>query len=125
MFWCCSLWSRLYLPYLPCFLDKCTFFWGVLYLEQALSNLSTLNSRYVHAFLCKDSYHFEAYLLSTYLPCFLDMYITFLGCSLWSRLYLPYLPCFSDMHTNFWVALFGAGSFYPIYLEFKICTCFL
>ena len=124
-FFSCSLWSRIYLPYLPCFSDMHTtffallsleqalstlstmffghayhffclalfgagsiypiyhVFWtciplfGLLSLEQALSTLSAMGSRYRHTSSVLGLYHFEVELLSTYLPCFLDMYITF------------------------------------------------
>merc|ERR1711872_786747 len=67
-----SLWSRLYLPYLPCFSDMYTTFFGWLSLEQALSTLSTMFFRHAYHFFC--------------------------------------------------LALFGAGSIYPIYHVFQTCV---
>merc|ERR1711893_542421 len=100
-------------PIYHVFLTCIPLFFSLLSLEQALSTLSTI---FLDMYTTFFAFSLWSRLYLPYLPCFLDMYTTFLACSLWNRLYVPYLPCFSDMHTTFFcLALFGAGSIYPIY----------
>ena len=114
-----SLWSRLYLPYLPCFSDMYTTFFGWLSLEQALSTLSTMFFRHAYHFFClalfgAGSIYPIYHVFRTCIPLFwlalfgagsiypiYHVFQTciplFLACSLWSRLYLPYLPWIQDI----------------------------